>query len=129
MQITKHKNLLDNFSEMQNGSENVISGEINTAIRDAEIQDFKILKGQKICSFDNMIISVANNIFDSLSRAIKINITIDEESPLITLYRGENFIETDAINLMDKLRRCHPEIEFEMIFGGQSNPELLISIE
>jgi DAK2 domain fusion protein YloV len=129
MSYLPHKNLLENFSDMQNASKNVISGEINTAIRDAEIQDFQILKGQKICSFDNMITSVADNIFDSLSHAIKTNIPIGEDNPLITLYRGKNFIEADAIDVVDKLRNLYPKIGFEMIFGGQSNPELLISIE
>jgi len=129
MSYLPHKNLLENFSDMQNASKNAISGEINTAIRDAEIQDFQILKGQKICSFDNMITSVADNIFDSLSHAIKTNIPIGADNPLITLYRGENFTEADAIDMVDKLRNLYPKIEFEMIFGGQSNPELLISIE
>ena len=76
-----------------------------------------------------MVTSVADNIFDSLSHAIKTNISIGADNPLITLYRGENFIEADAINMVDKLRNLYPKIEFEMIFGGQSNPELLISIE
>ena len=129
MSYLPHKDLSENFSQMQNSYKNLSYGEINTATRDAQINDLQISKGQKICSFDNIIVSVADNIFESLNQALKSNSSIIEENALITLYRGVNSNENNTLKLLNQLKSHYPKIEFELIFGGQTNPELLISIE
>jgi dihydroxyacetone kinase-like predicted kinase len=96
MSYLPHKDLSENFSQMQNSYKNLSYGEINTATRDAQINDLQISKGQKICSFDNIIVSVADNIFESLNQALKSNSSIIEENALITLYRGVNSNENNS---------------------------------
>jgi dihydroxyacetone kinase-like predicted kinase len=52
-----------------------------------------------------------------------------DQSELITLYFGADMTEQQANDLADQVRQRYPDLEVEVIQGGQPHYQLLLSIE
>lgn len=117
----------ENQDIMNEGIKSVKSVEITKAVRDTDINGLKIKEGQYISITDGKIVynddDLSKNVFKS------IEMEIDEESEIITVYYGVDIVEKDAETLVNKLSELYDDIDFELHNGGQPLYPYIISIE
>jgi hypothetical protein len=52
-----------------------------------------------------------------------------EDSEIVTVYYGDNTTKAEAQGLVDELAALHPDLEFELVEGGQPHYHYIISLE
>jgi hypothetical protein len=112
---------------MEAGRQHVTSGEITTAIRDADINDLKISAGQYIGLLDGDLVVVGDDLTGVL-RDLLAQATHDD-SELITLYYGDSLDEERTLAMVAALADQFEDHEIEVLQGGQPLYPLIISVE
>ncbi|MCI6157951.1 MAG: DAK2 domain-containing protein [Peptoniphilaceae bacterium] len=117
----------ENRTQMTESLSTVITGQVTYAIRDTEINGITIHKGDQIGLVDGDIVASAQDPEQLVEKMIAENIT--DEASLLNLYRGE---EADSIKceaLAEKLEARYPDLDFQMLEGGQPIYRYIFSIE
>jgi DAK2 domain fusion protein YloV len=115
----------ENAAEMEEIVENVASGEVTVASRDAELNGLAIREGQFLGLADGQPVLAAES-FDEVARAV-VERLLAEPRGVLTLLTGEDEPTLDGV--LDWLRRVHPELELDVQSGGQPHYPLLLSAE
>ncbi|MES0329340.1 MAG: DAK2 domain-containing protein [Dehalococcoidales bacterium] len=116
-----------NVSEMTRAVERVRSIEVTRAVRDAKIDDLNIKTGNFISLVDGSIRVASKSLLEAVEGAFE---TIDATSAEIaSLYYGDDITAEEATCLCQSLKEKYPNIEFEMIQGGQPHYSCIISVE
>ncbi len=119
--------LEENLTEMTRAQEGVKSVEITTVVRDTKLGRIKLQKGDFVALIDGNIKitdrSLDQVVFDSLQAANA------EKADIITLYYGDEVSSEKANKLLESLREKYPELEIELIQGGQPHYPYIISVE
>jgi DAK2 domain fusion protein YloV len=112
---------------MQAAMSEVESGEITTATRDATLGDLEVREGQiiglhndRLCVAGNSIEQVAHDLLSQMGAANR---------QLVTLYYGDGVSADQAHSLAEWLRHAHPDLEFEVVEGGQAHYFYILSAE
>ena len=119
---------LDALADSMEGRlDEVHTGEICLASRAADLGDVSVREDQVIAMLDRELVyagdSVADTLFGLLDKAIS------DESELVSLYWGDPTSEEDAQSLAGVVEEKYPDIEFEIVHGGQPHYHFFISIE
>ena len=101
--------------------------EITRAIRSTKMGDMKIKKNQAIGLLDTDLVAVGNDAMDVLNQVIS-EVAIDE-AEVVTIYYGQNIVEEDAQKVSEYLKTKYPDIQIEVVNGGQPHYDYIISIE
>ena len=48
---------------------------------------------------------------------------------IVTVYYGEGVIESEAVELTEVVSRAYPELEIELLNGGQAHYQYIVSVE
>jgi DAK2 domain fusion protein YloV len=116
-----------NVSLMGEASSTVKTVEIARAVRSTKIGDLKIKRGQAIGFIDGELTSVGDSPEEVLWKAL---LTLDtEESEVITIYYGKNTKRSKAEEVVDRVRQRYPQLEVELIYGGQPHYHYIASVE
>lgn len=115
------------IEEMHELIEHVKSGEITYAVRDTEINGFKIKKDDYLGLKDGKIILHHVDRFEAVTALIKE--LVDDESEIITLMVGIDVEEDEVTKLRDYISENHAEVELEVIDGEQEIYAYLIAVE
>lgn len=114
-------------NEMLQAITEVESGEITTAVRNAEIDGIEVEEGEIISLLNGKLIgskqTLEEGCFDFLEHAST------AELELITLFYGENITKADAEDMAQKIQDQYPEHIVELQYGGQPHYQFIISIE
>ena len=105
----------------------VRTGEIALASRDADLGDVAVEENQVIAMLDRELVFAADSIEDTLAGLLQQ--ALDDESELVTMYWGDPLNESDAQDMVSAIEDKFPEIEFELVHGGQPHYHFFISIE
>ena len=101
--------------------------EITRAIRTTKIGDMTIKKHQAIGLLDTDLVAVGNAALDVLKKVIQ---EIDmEESEVVTIYYGQDVEKDSAEGIAESIRNIYPNLQIEIVKGGQPHYEYIISIE
>lgn len=119
--------LEENKSLMTKSKDEVKAGQVTFAVRDTEIDDLKIKKGDFMGIFDGKIVR-ASNQRDSVTKEL-LDHMIDEESEIVTLIWGEDVNEEEVEELRLYIEENHAGIEVEDHHGRQPLYSYLISVE
>ena len=120
-------NLDTNVSEMTRAVERVRSIEVTRAVRDAKIDDLNIKTGNFISLVDGSIKVASKSLLEAVEGAFEV---IDATSAEIaSLYYGDDITAEEATCLCQSLKEKYPNIEFEMIQGGQPHYSCIIAVE
>lgn len=119
--------LEENKSLMTKSKDEVKTGQVTFAVRDTEIDDLKIKKGDFMGIFDGKIVR-ASNQRDSVTKEL-LDHMIDEESEIVTLIWGEDVNEEEVEELRLYIEENHAGIEVEDHHGRQPLYSYLISVE
>jgi dihydroxyacetone kinase-like predicted kinase len=116
-----------NVSTMTGELANVRTGRIAIATRSIQSNDLAVKEGQVIGFIDDDISVAANSVEDSL-RALLDNMRVGE-CEILTVYYGKDLDWVEAERLFDGVRSEYPDLEVEVLFGGQPHYYYLISAE
>jgi len=116
-----------NIRAMERGAAQVRTAQITIAVRDARIDDLEVHEGQLIGMLDGRLLVVGNEL-EPLALDLFGRIDM-EEVEVVTLYFGDTVNESQAQKLAARLHEAFPEVEFEVIEGGQPYYHYIISIE
>ena len=123
-----HEAALDaNIEEMINSLSAVHTGEIATATRSMRYKDLRVKKGQIIGFVDEELAVAAYTIEDTLQKLVeKMGI---QDGEIMTVYYGNTVDWAEAEKLVDPIRSQYPDVEIEVVFGGQPHYDYIISVE
>jgi DAK2 domain fusion protein YloV len=116
-----------NVAAMLRSAKDVITGEVTWATRDVELNGVEVREGDAIGLLDGELV-VDTRSFDEAVFWLLAEVEL-EDRELVTLYYGEGVGESQAQELVDKLSDNYPELEFEVVEGGQPHYPYIISIE
>jgi len=113
--------------EMTAALQDVQTGEITTAVRNANVEDIKIQEGQIIALLNEDLVLSASTLEEAcLGLLTKANAGDYE---LITLFYGADVPKQEVNRIADLIRSAYPEQELEIQDGGQPHYPFIVSIE
>ncbi len=116
-----------NLREMSRAQERVRSIEITNAVRDARMSTLQIKKGDYISLIDGNIRVASNNLNQAVFSALK---AIDAgHAGIASLFYGDRVDSNEATDLSKAVKEQYPELEIEVIQGGQPHYSYIMSIE
>jgi len=104
----------------------VTAVEVTRAVRDSSASGLDINEGDVIALVDDVITTVGAQEADVVERALR---GLPATPELVTIYRGGETSEGDAMSLQQQLAGSFPDVEFEVHDGGQSHYSYILSIE
>jgi len=116
-----------NVDRMVAALDQVKTGQVTTAIRDAKSNGHKINEGEMIGILDSDIVchnkDIAVTAMDLLSKMV------DEDSGIITVFYGSDVTESDAQAIVDQAEEKFKDCDVEMHSGGQPVYAYIFSVE
>ena len=120
-------NLESNTQIMTRAMATVKTIEICRAVRSAKLEDLKIKKKQPIGFLDGDMVVVGESGLEVLNKMLsKLNLTKVE---VITIYYGADTKSAEAEQVASDIRSRYPQLQIEVVKGGQPHYNYIISIE
>ncbi len=117
-----------NLMSMKKAAESVHTAQVTFAARDSESFGQKILKGQTLGMEDGNITLVDDDVVTAAYRVTR-RLVKKFDGSLVTIYYGEGTSEIMANLLSEKLSQRFPNIEVNVICGGQPVYYFIVSVE
>ncbi len=117
----------ENFDEMVSVLSEVKSAQITYAVRDTVVNDKKIVPGDILGILENKIECVNSDVTSSVYNLL--DMMVDDESSVITLFYGEEITPEQADELKTELESRYDECDIYVHFGGQPVYYYFISVE
>ena len=115
------------FGEMQAAAQQVRSLEITRATRDTNLQGMTICRGDFLAISDGQVLAAGRKLEPLMRAAIAKVVSAEHE--LATVYYGDKVQEREAREMIERLSFFFPDLELELIFGGQDLYPYLIGLE
>jgi len=117
----------ENAVKMKRALDDVKSGEVTMAVRDAVIEEKNIKQGDFIGMADDRLVAVGRHLDTLLSDLLQV--MIDDDSSLVTLYYGAGLTGVEAEELIKKSQEEFKGLDFELHYGGQPLYQFIVSVE
>jgi DAK2 domain fusion protein YloV len=116
-----------NADNMNKAKSSVKSIEITRAIRSTRLGGLDIKKKQAIGFLDGDLVAVADNTADVLTEVLaRLNL---DEAEVITIYYGADTTLAEAEQVSVVIREQHPQLQVEVVHGGQPHYNYITSVE
>jgi DAK2 domain fusion protein YloV len=125
--LDRNSELSEAADKMSEACGQVASGEIAVATRSVELDGVTVEEGQIIGVVDGRLRAAGSNI-DEVLKTVLVEIEI-EDRELVSIYYGQDVTESDAEQIADKLRDLYPDVEVEVLAGGQAIYRYIIGAE
>lgn len=112
---------------MEETSQDIVTGEITIAVRDATIEDIQVQKGQVIGLLNGKLRTVGDNMQTVAQELLELANIDDME--LLTVYYGADINPKDAQAFADEIVTFFPDLEVEVLAGGQPHYPYILSVE
>lgn len=120
-------NLETNTEIMTEGIAQVRSVEVTRAVRNTKLGEFDIKKKQPIAFLDGELAAVGDELTEVLHAALgKAKLG---EASVLTLYYGKDVRQEEADGVGASIRGDFPELEVEVVRGGQPHYHYIVSVE
>ncbi len=101
--------------------------EITRAVRSTQLAGLSIKKNQTIGLLDGDLLAAGNDTTEVLNKMLaELNLN---EAEVITIYYGADTKLTEAEQVSVSIREQHPQLQVEVVRGGQPHYNYIISIE
>ena len=117
----------ENFLEMIHAIDNVSSGMVTYAVRNAKVDGFSLTKGD-IIALDNKKVLAKGKDLAKVTGDLIEKLRYNAHS-LVNLYYGSDVTEEEATALQAKLAERYPELDVELFYGGQPIYYYIVSLE
>jgi len=105
----------------------VKSIEITRAVRSTQLNGVQIKKKQAIGFLDGQLVAVGDSTSNVLNEALgKLNL---DEVDVITIYYGADTKPAEAEQISVNIGKQHPQLQIEVVRGGQPHYNYIVSIE
>ena len=121
------KSATDNEAMLLDSIGDVKTGQITYAVRNTKIDKKKIKKGDIMGLGDNGLLAVGKEVMPVALETVQM--MVDEDSELISIYYGADMSEEDAEALGSDIEKLYPECDVEVNFGGQPIYYCVVSVE
>jgi hypothetical protein len=101
--------------------------EVTRAVRSTQISGLNIKKKQTIGLLDGELLAAGNSAIDVLDKILS-RLDLDEVE-VITVYYGIDTELTEAEQISATIHEQHPQLQIEVVRGGQPHYNYIISIE
>jgi len=116
-----------NTQLMEKAKSTVKSIEITRAVRSTQIGGFNIKKKQAMGLLDGDLVAVGDNINDVLNEVVaKLDLG---EAEVVTIYYGADTKSAEAEQVSVAIRKQHPQLQVEVVQGGQPHYNYIVSVE
>jgi len=116
-----------NAENMDRASSSVKSVEVTRAIRSTRLGGLDIKKKQAIGFLDGDLVVVGDNTDDVLNEVLaRVNL---DDVEVITIYYGADTKPAEAEQVGATIHQQHPELQVEVIQGGQPHYNYIVSVE
>ena len=96
-------------------------------MRSTQINGLKIKKNQAIGLLDGDLLAAGNDTTEVLSKMLdELNLN---KAEVITIYYGADTEPTEAEQVSVSIREQHPQLQVEVVRGGQPHYNYIVSIE
>lgn len=116
-----------NIEAMTEAAKEVSTGQVTFAVRDTEMNGHDIKEGDIIGVIDKEIKAVSATVEETTTKMI--GLLVEDEKEVVTVFYGEDVTEEKALALADQIEEKYPDIELEMLPGGQPIYYYIISAE
>jgi len=116
-----------NVANMEKAMEQVQTAEITIAVRDAVINGYSIKKGQVIGLLNGRLTASGENLEEVAEELLRQMRAEDYE--IVTVYYGKDIDSGRAQALADRIQRLYPDLEVEVVDGGQPHYHYILSVE
>ncbi len=117
----------ENKEAMEDAISMISTGQLTYAVRDTVINGKEIHNGDYMGIDDKGIQAVGK---DLKATAIELlNIMVDDEAELISLYYGADVTKDQAEELAEEIEEAFPDVDVEVQFGGQPVYYYMLSVE
>lgn len=117
----------ENHEVMWEAAQQVRSGSITESIRDTQMDDVTIRKGDFIGIVEGSIVSATDNLQET--GQLLLDKIVDSEDEIITIYTGEQATKACTDALLQYVEQHYPDVEIEVHEGGQPVYHYIISTE
>jgi DAK2 domain fusion protein YloV len=115
------------FRAMESAITEPQSGALTTATRSAEIDGVRVKQGQVIGMLDGQLVTAGDSLEPTLIELLRMADT--EAAELVTLYYGADLTPAQSNQMADRVRELWPNLEVEVVEGGQPHYSFLVAIE
>lgn len=117
----------ENKERIEEALDEIVSAEVTFAVKDTGINGQTIKKGDIMGICGKKILSCGQDIHQVTKDLV--TDLVSEDHSLISLYYGEDVKEEDAISLQEDLEDSYPDLDIEILYGGQPLYYYLVSLE
>jgi uncharacterized protein len=117
----------ENATAMIESAREVLTAEVTWATRNVQINGLRVREGDAIGLLEDELVVDAQSL-DEAVHWLLAESDLDSHE-LVTLYYGNGISESEAQDLVEALSEGYPDLEFELIEGGQPHYPYIISIE
>ena len=112
---------------MEEAVKQVKSGQVTYAVRDSRFDDVEIKKGNimgitdgKISVVGESIVKVTNQLLDKM---------LEDDGEIVTVFYGSEATKEDTELIRAHLEDNHPDVDVELLSGGQPLYYYILSVE
>ncbi len=117
----------ENIEAMTDVADNMTYGEITFAVRDTEIKGVKINNGDYMAIAKGQILAAEKTKYEAAQRLL--DNLIDSSREIITIFYGKDYDEEELEQIVAYAKKCHPDIEVDMIEGKQDIYTYVFAVE
>jgi dihydroxyacetone kinase-like predicted kinase len=112
---------------MQSACDHISSAEITLATRSAVLDGVSVIEGQYVGIADGRLCSAGHEIQGILPQVLEEMDMAGRE--LLSIYYGADVKEADAEALAAEIEAFYPDLEIEVLFGGQAIYHYILGAE
>ncbi len=116
-----------NSQLMEKAKSTVRSVEVTRAVRSTQLNGLKIKKKQAIGLLDGELIAVADDTTGVLNEVLA-RLDLDK-AEVITIYHGADTKPAEAEQVSATICQQHPQLQVEVVNGGQPHYNFIVSVE
>ncbi len=125
--FNQERELEQNLADMDKAFRRTTPVEIAVAVRSARVGKLWIKKGQHIGFAGGELVAAAQDINDVIVKSLAA--AGAEKAELLTVYYGAGISAAEASALADSLSTQYPDLQIEVVDGGQPHYKYIMSLE
>jgi DAK2 domain fusion protein YloV len=119
---------LDSTVDSMHGAADAVRTlELTVATRSVEIDGVEVRQGQVIGLLDGKLVVAGEDLSDAFIELLRQAGT--DRAELLTVYYGKDLTDAAARAVMERIRSAHPDLEVELVDGGQPHYQFIASLE
>ena len=116
-----------NVEAMKHAASAVHTIELTRAVRSTKVNGLQIWEGQAIGLLDGALVEASDSMPEAALKVLERARVPEHE--VVTVYRGEGVSEEESQSLAEGISGMWPEVQVEMVDGGQPYYPYIISVE